>query len=301
MIKLVLFFALCFNILIASAATVVPVVWPFDPSASNAMMIRAMLNTANSQQNKYEFVFFNKPGAGGTIAAIAVAQASELTVLATSSSFYIRSKLFKESHNIDDFKLVTDMCGQQPLAIYSKKYKTIRSMKYTQLPITIGLIPGSITNLITKTIEKNNTNIKFTEVYYKGTPEATTHVIADILEASVDFTGPSVLSRLPNDVAVVGITGDRSIRGFSTFQSENVKGLERLVMDHYFLVSKSVNDNTRKELNEIFNNAFVNVQAKEICDADNGVLKKMPFDRVDSFNKESNELWSKFTEGFEKQ
>jgi len=281
----------------ASAATVVPVIWPFNIAASDANMIRALLDTANTQQSKYDFILMNKPGAGGAVAAMSVSRATEFTILLSTSSFYIRPRLFKESHRVYDFKLVGEVCGNQPLGIFSKKYKTIVDMKNTSQSITIGVNAGSITNLITKIIVKNNPDIKFTEVFYKGTPETTTDVIGGFLEAAVDFTGPSVMSRLPNDVAIIGITGEKSIRGLPTFQSQNIKGLEHFLHSHYILVSKSVNDDTRKELNEIFNNAISSAKVKEICAEDNGTLKKIPFDQLDIVYKETENQWIKYTEG----
>jgi tripartite-type tricarboxylate transporter receptor subunit TctC len=298
MTKIILFFMFLFYGYTGLAQTVVPVVWPFNPAASDANMIRALLETANKQQTKYEFILVNKPGAGGAVAAMSVARSTEFTILLSTSSFYIRPMLFKESHNLDDFKLVGEVCGQIPLGIFSKNYKTINAMKNTSQPVTIGVLAGSITNLITKTIEKNNSSIKFTEVFYKGTPEITTDVIGGFLEAAVDFTGPSVLNRLPNDVTVIGITGEKSVKGLVTFKSQNIKGLEHFLNSHYILVNKSTSDNVRKELNGIFNNAFINPKVKEICEEDNGILKKFSFDQVDSVYQENRKQWEKYTEGF---
>ena len=57
-------------------------VWPWASGAGGvATMMRHLVNAANQQQDKYQFVFTQKLGAGGTIAANHVLSSNSLAVI----------------------------------------------------------------------------------------------------------------------------------------------------------------------------------------------------------------------------
>lgn len=282
----------------AYAQKTVHVVWPFAAASPQANMIRTMIDSVNIQQDKYQFVFLHKPGAGGTIAARTVAESKELSLLASTSSFYIRPLLYKDSHNVDDFNMVTLVCSAQPLTIFSKKINRLSDAHGRE--ISLGVIPGSITTLVSRTIKRENPNIKILEVPYKGTPEATTDMLGGHIDGSVDFIGTSVTSRFGTDIKVLGITGKRNIAGYSTFQSLNVNGLENVTNDYFYFVNKSVDVATRQELNRILTNSYTE-KTKFFCEDDFGQLVKTPFSQVDSINQSNKQRWEKLTSGFAKE
>jgi len=282
----------------AFAQKVVPVVWPFSPASSQANMVRTALDNANAQQNKYQFVFQNKPGAGGAVAALSVKNSKELEVLATTSSYYIRPMLYKDSHNLDDFSLIAPFCNAQPLAIYSKKINRISDVQ--QRDITIGVVPGSITSLMTRTIKRENPELNIIEIPYKGTPEAISDMLGGHVDGAIDWMGPSVTARLTPDVKVLGMTGTRSLNGHPTFQSLKIKGLENVTVGHYFLVNKSVDNATRQELYKILTDALVD-KPKTICEDDLGHVVKTPFNQIDSLYQSRRAFWEKLTAGIPKE
>lgn len=283
---------------VAHAQKIVPVVWGFSASSGQANMVRSVVDSANAQQNKYQFVFTHKPGAGGAVAAITVAESKELSVLASSSSFYIRPLLYKDSHNVDDFNLVALYCAAQPLAIFSKKVNRISDV--SNRDVTVGVIPGSITTLVTRTIKRENPNIRIIEVPYKGTPEATSDMLGGHIDGSVDFIGTSVIARFGNDIKIWGMTGKRSLNGHPTFQSLNIKGLENVTADWMFYAHKSVDSATRQELNTIFNNAL-SERTKFFCEDDFGQIVKTPFNQADSINQSNKQRWEKLTAGIARE
>jgi len=272
----------------------VQIVWPFAAGSSQANMVRSIIDNANTQQDKYKFIFAHKPGAGGAVAAQAVADSKELAVLAHTSSFYVRPLLYKESHNVEDFNMVTIYCTAQPLAIFSKKINKLSDAQGRE--IKLGIIPGSITSLVSKAIKRENPDIKIIEVPYKGTPEATTDMLGGHIDGSVDFIGTSVTARFGNDIKVLGLTGKRSLGGYPTFQSLQVKGLENVANDYFFFVNKSVDNTTRQELNKILTNAY-NEKTKFFCEDDFGQLVATAFNQVDSVNQSHKQKWEKLTIG----
>ena len=64
-------------------------VWGFAVGSTQGTYYRAILDQANKEQSKYEFVFENKPGAGGSIGSDLVARAEPdgSTLLLISTSF----------------------------------------------------------------------------------------------------------------------------------------------------------------------------------------------------------------------
>lgn len=268
--------------------------WPFAVGSPQANMVRGLIETANTQQTKYNFVFSHKPGAGGSIAARSVTP-NQLSILASTSSFYIRPLLYKDSHTINDYSLVAEMCTSQPLAIFSKKYKSVNDFNKS---VTIGVIPGSITTLVTRSLSKSNSHLNIVEVPYKGTTEATTDLLGGHVDGSVDFIGKAVLARFDSTVNVVGVTGTKRIGSYATFESMGAKGLTGITNDYFLFVHQSVDEPTRKELNSIFRQAINNsARVKELCTDDFGTVANTPYDQLTSINAGNASKWSKLASG----
>lgn len=282
----------------AFAQKTVTIIWPFSPASSQSNMVRAVIESANAQQNKYLFLFQNRPGAGGSVAALAVKNSKELTILSTTSSYYIRPLLYKDSHDTNDFNLVTPFCNEQPLAIFSRKINKLSDVQNRN--ITIGVNPGSITSLITRTIKRENPEFNITEIPYKGTPEATTDMLGNHIDGSVDWMGPSVTARFTNDVKVVGVTGTRKINGNQTFKSLKIKGLDNITVGHYFLINKTVDNATRQELHQILSNALTE-KVKSICELDFGYVVNTPYEKLDTVDQSTKSLWENLTVGITKE
>ena len=279
---------------VASAKQTVLVSWGFSATATQAVLFRNLLDNANAQQSKYNFVFNHKPGAGGSIAANTVDSSTELAVLATSSSFYIRPLLYKESHNVDNFSMVGTICQGQPLAIFSKKLDSLSAAQ--QRSVTIGVLPGSITTLLTRTLTRENPALSLMEVPYKGTPEAMNDMMGGHTDGAVEFINKFYTDRFGTDVKVLGITGDRSINGLPTFRSLGFSGLGGVTVDFPLFVKASVPIEVQQELAGIF--AAANGDSvKSVCIDDFGTPSSMPFGQLKSFNDASKTKWQKLTQG----
>lgn len=289
---------LCMSIGAYAEPKVVHAVWPFAIGSSQANLVRAVLDNANKQQSKYQFVFVNKPGAGGAIAANVVLESSELQVLFSSSSFYVRPLLYKDSHDVDKFNLIGGICMAQPFGIYSKKFVSAKDLPGKNS--TIGVIPGSITTLVARATKRDNTGIEITEIPYKGTPEATSDMLGGHIDGSVDTVGKSVLGRFGPEVNVLGITGKRNIGTLKSFQSQGVKGLEELVGDYLIFVPTTVDPQVKEELNKIFNTALGD-NVKEICEDDFGHMVKIQYQDAAQLHKANKMKWESITRGIVKE
>ena len=280
--------------LVAQAQPVINVVWPFSVSSSDANMIRALIDQPNQQQTKYKFVFLSKQGAGGTIAAGHVLDNPTNHVLISSTSFYVRPMLYKESHDTTQFSLINTICHGKPLAIFSKKYASLKEIGNKE--ISVGINNGSIVQLVSRGV-KAGSNLKIVEVPYKGTPEATTDVLGGHLDASVDFVGPATFARLPTNtkVHVLGITGNVNHADMLTFKSQGINGLEILVVDYNMFVNKTMPLAQQQELNTIFNNAF-NEGVRENCENDFGRLIKSNLAQAGKLHQDNIAAWRRITQ-----
>jgi len=281
----------------ASAQTTVNIVWPFSIAGADTAMIRQIIDNANSKQSKYVFVYENRPGAGGTIAAKVVHDSKTLTVLSHSSSFYIRPNLYQESHNVKDFTLIGEFCSKQPMAVFSKKYSNVND--FAGKNISIGINPGGITQLVSMAIQKNK-NINLLEIAYKGTPEASSDMVFGHTDASVDFLGPTSLSRMPSDIKIVGITGERNIPGYATFKSQNVTGLESIELTDYFFVKSTVDPDIKRELSAILSSSDLD-SVKKICHDNFGVSEKFNYDFAEKAHQANIARWESVTKGITRQ
>lgn len=280
------------------APQTVQFVWPFS-AAGMGTMARSLMDVANQQQNKYQFVFINKPGAGGVVAANHVLSQSALTVFANSDGFYTRPLMYNDSYDPSQFKLVNTMCLHIPLAIYSKTHTTLNSIKNKDF--TVGIIPGTATQLFTRLLSNHNPELRFVDVPYKGIPESSIDMLAGHIDGNVGFVGANTLGRMPADVAVLGITGTRNFPGLRTFASQQIKGVDNLTNGYYIFVSKDLDPAIAQEFNQIFSNAANSDTFKENCANERGVVNTVQYNQSEKLHRTNIKEWQKLTHGFAKQ
>jgi len=276
---------------------VVQMVYPFASGSAQANMVRLLIEAANQQQNRYQFVFTHRPGAGGAIGANYTAAASSLTVLATTSSFYIRPMMYYESHNVEQFRMISTICLHSPLALLSRKYSSATQFK--NRTVTVGNNPGAITQLFTQILARNNPDIKFIEVPYKGTVEGVLDMLGGHIDAAADLgTDPA---KLAPGVSVAGITGTRSLPGMPSFASQQLRGVENLTVGYYIFVPATVDTETARTLNQILNAAATTDAVQQSCINQMGLVEITPFERIDQVNRATLARWQLITKGVEKQ
>lgn len=290
--------SMLFSLAAQASPQIVEMVWPFAAGSSQATMFRNLLESANQQQSQYRFIFTNKPGAGGAIAANYSATATTLTVLASTSSFYTRPLMYHASHDPQQFRLISAVCVNSPVAMFSRRYSSLAALKTND--VTVGIIPGSITQLFTHLLVQHNPGLKFIDIPYKGTPEATTAMLGNQIDASIDLLSTTNLSRLTPDTTVIGISGTRNIANISSFSSLKIQGLENLTNSYYVFVPRSVDLSTAQELNRIFNSA-INPTVRENCNDENGDVETVLFDHTEKLHQINQTRWRQITQGITKQ
>lgn len=277
---------------VSQAQTIVPVIWPFSPSSTSATMLRDIINEANQNQKKYHFVFENKPGAGGALAVQHAASLKQPAILAHSSSYFIRPYMFKEgAYDVDQNKMLNVFCTEQPLAMISKKYKTLDEV-HQQSKLSVGLLPGSITQLVVSEYKKHNHKSDIVNVGYKGTVEITAAVLGNHLDLGIVFLSDIV----HKDLNVLGISGRHSYPGSNTFRSQGVKELDELTIGFFLLANKQLDPSTLKEFDTIMSNAVIAEKPKDMCRRDFGLPKNITGDQAQIYFDNTHQYWKQIVE-----
>lgn len=269
----------------ATAQQTVQVVWPFAPGGTQANMIRQLIDNANNAQKEYRFQFVNKQGAGGSVAANSVLNESSLSIIVNAAVFYTRPHLYKEAHDIEKFDLLLPLCEQAPFALFSKKYKSMSELKGKS--VTVGIIPGSPGHLFMNEVSNRIKDVKFVNVPYKDTIVASTDMIGQHVDVSLDLLNVGTLERMPKDVTLLAVSGKKY---------ENHEPISNLAGGFWFHVPKTVDKKLQKDLHRILTSSF-DSKVKDMCKNDLGTVNILSFDKLESHHAHIKNQWKDSTVG----
>jgi len=250
--KLVLMLSFTSSLAFANP-TNVHVVWPSDIGGTQANRVRYLVEQGNLMQDKYRFIFINKPGAGGTIGANYLETSSDISVMVWTSSWFVRPIFYPNaSYDINQFKPVMIQCTGFPYTILSKKYKSLKELK-AQKSISIGTIPGSAAESLVRELQKQlspDTEVVFIPYPSMGQPRL--DVIGGQIDANVDLGRDSEQWVTDRKLNVIGISGTKSFGPYRSFSSQNIHGFEKLTSVFFIVTKKSLDPVITQELAEIF-------------------------------------------------
>jgi tripartite-type tricarboxylate transporter receptor subunit TctC len=255
---------------------------------------RNLAEQANKQQDKYNFIFDVKPGAGAAIAAMHVEKTPN-TILATSSAVWIRPNFFpKESHNVENFRELIPLCDD-PITVISNRYKSFAEVP-TDKPLTVAVSGlGITTHLVATTVFKKYPNV--TVVPFKSTTEAMISTVGGQTDFSVNFVGDSKEYLDNKDVKrrvyMLGVTGTQPVLGAKTFVSQGFdKNLSNMNAPAHLVVPKTMSDTQFKEIRAILFKAATTPEVQNSYKADYcHPLNTMADDRIDPWWNASNVRW----------
>lgn len=229
---------------IASAAERVAAVWPFTPASTQGLYYRAILEQANKEQDKYEFVFEHKTGAGGVVATMHVQNLQGTRILAHSAAYFARPYLYPDTpYKLDQFKPLMVM-GFAPAALITNG-KTLEQL-LAQKKINVATAgAGSSTHLLAEVFFKQYKDTRdIAMIHYRDTNEAAKDVIGGQVDASFEFLGDA--KARGNFVSIVGITGKSKIENYRF-----LPGMDDLVGIFAIYVPKDMPSSQQSELQAI--------------------------------------------------
>lgn len=279
-----------------SARETITIVYSWTPADTAANFHRSLAAEANKIQDRYNFVFDARPGAGGSIAANYVAGQPN-TVLATASAFFIRPNFFpNESHDIGQFRSLFPQCAA-PAVISSKKYRTWADVP-TDRPVSIGMSGmGTTTHLIATQIAKKYPNLII--VPFKSTSEALISVLSDSTDMAVNFMGDSAQYVEAGRIFVLGATGSKTVNGVRPLSSQGfTKDLDVMDVPAQLLVHNSFPAPKAQEIREIFvkagrSAAVLDSYKPDFCQSNNQMSDK----DIQPWYAKQTADWRRLTQG----
>lgn len=268
--------------------------WSASDTAAN--FHRVLADEANKIQDRYNFIFDVKPGAGGSIAANYVLNQPN-AVLATASAFFIRPNFFpNESHDIAKFQELFPQCSA-PAVITSKKYRTWADVP-TDRPVTIGMSGmGTTTHLIAAQIAKKYSNL--TIVPFKSTSEAILSVLSDSTDMAVNFMGDSAQYVETNRLNVLGATGPKTVGGVRPLSSQGfTKDLDVMDVPAQLLVPTLFPEAKAREIRAIFlqagkRQAVLDSYKPDFCQSNNQMADR----DIQLWYVKQTQDWRRLTQG----
>jgi tripartite-type tricarboxylate transporter receptor subunit TctC len=265
---------------VSFAKETVTIIWPFNIGSNQANSLRALITEANAVQNDYEFVLDNKPGAGGVVAANYVIAHPHNTVLAMSSSFFIRPNFAAPVYSVDSFTPVFVQATGSPIAVLSKRYTSFKDVPLTN-DTTVGTAGvGTISDLVAANIANTR------RIPYPSMIAADKDVMGQHIDLSTDFVGDISGLIESNSINVLGITGTKTIGNMKP-----LKGFEKLVANYSIYASTEMPDTTVQALHALFGRVNNNKTVTDSYSRDHLTPAAMNMRQSLEWFKEQTKYW----------
>lgn len=293
MIKKILFATLVAVSSVAQSAESVLVAWPFGIGDSTAQYSRAATDEVNQMQKKYTFLFEQRSGAGGTIAAQAVLNSRSPAVLSTSSAFFVRGNFYPESYSFADFKPLVVECVA-PAVLVSKNYTTLKGLdpNKTYTVATTGV--GVTTHLIANEIKKKYPNFKM--VPYNSAVAAMKDTVAGNVDFDLSFMGDSQEFREAKLVNGVAVTGPKAVNGIPPLSTFGVPEADKLVLPHWIAVRSNIDPSLFKEWRTLYLKGLKTKSAIAAMNADACVPVNYDDKQTEQFYTDQQVYWKKLAD-----
>jgi tripartite-type tricarboxylate transporter receptor subunit TctC len=281
----------------ATAKETITMYYSWTAADTAANFYRTLADESNKLQNKYNFIFDAKPGAGGTVAAAATLN-NPNSIWINSSAAFIRPNLFPaESHNMADFRSLMPMCVA-PFVVTSIKYKSWRDVpKDAKLSIGISGL-GATTHLVALQVASQYPNMQI--IPFKSTSEALLATLSGNTDFAVGFVGDSEQYTKTDAVKRVywlGMTGKESIKGIPLLKNQ---GFPAVVADmstpQQIFIPRKFPEEKFLEIRKIFVEAARSKSVRDANAADNCVPNnQIPTAELDNWFNSQLVLWRRLS------
>ena len=284
--------------LAASARENVVIYYAWGPGDSVANYHRTLAAEANKIQDKYNFIFDTKPGAGGAIASNFVLN-NPGTVLAHSTAFFVRPNVYpNESYDLSLFKEQYVHC-MAPMAVTSTKYKTWKDVPANASVGISGL--GVTTHLAALQLQKKYTNLNI--VPFKSTTDSMLSMVSGQTDLHIGFISEAEQWSKDNKnsdrrVSVLGITGTKVVNGYTPLVKQGFdQSFAQMNVGHHLVVPANLEADKYKDFHEIFSKAAKADSVKAAYAVDYCEPQSVTFDSLSKFYNFHTEYWKKLSTG----
>lgn len=279
---------------VAQARENITIYYAWGPGDSVANYHRTLAAEANKIQDKYNFLFDTKPGAGGAIAARTVLGQPD-TILAHSTAFFVRPVVYpNESYDLTKFKEQYVHC-MAPMAVTSTKYKSVKDVPANASVGISGL--GVTTHLAAIELKKKYPELNI--VPFKSTNDSMLSMVSGQTDMHIGFISEAEQWSKENansdrKVTVLGITGNKVVNGYQPLVKQGFdKSFADMNVGHHMLVPTTVDTTKQKEFHEIFAKAAKTDAVRAAYAVDYCEPQAVVFDGLAKFFSFHTEYWKK--------
>lgn len=279
---------------VAQARENITIYYAWGPGDSVANYHRTIANEANKIQDKYNFVFDTKPGAGGAIASNHVL-ATPNSILAHSTAFFVRPVVYpNESYDLSKFKEQYVHC-MAPMAVTSTKYKTVKDVPANASVGISGL--GVTTHLAAVELQKKYPQLNI--IPFKSTNDSMLSMVSGQTDLHIGFISEAEQWSKENKdsdrkVTVLGITGTKVVNGYTPLVKQGFDAsFANMNVGHHMLVPTTVSEEQRKEFNAIFAKAAKTEPVRAAYAVDYCEPQSIPATGLDKFFEFHTGYWKK--------
>jgi len=280
----------------------ITILYAYGAGDSVANYHRTLTAEANKLQDKYNFVFDARPGAGGAIASNHVL-ATPNTILAHSTAFFVRPNVYpNESYDLTQFKEQYVHC-MAPMAITSSKYKSWKEVPVTATVGISGL--GVTTHLASLQIKEKFKDLNI--IPFKSTTESMLSMVSGQTDLHIGFISEAEQwgkenTNNPRKVYVLGITGTKSVNGYPTMVSEGFSSsFGQMDVGHHLVIPAKIDDVKAKEFYDIFAKAAKTEAVRAAYAVDYCVPQSVSYTENSNWFKFHTEFWKKLSAGVKLQ
>lgn len=272
----------------------ITIYYAWGPGDSVANYHRTIAAEANKIQDKYNFIFDTKPGAGGAIASNHVLNTPN-SILAHSTAFFVRPVVYpNESYDLIKFKEQYVHC-MAPLAVTSTKYKSVKDVPATASVGISGL--GVTTHLAAIELKKKYPNLNI--VPFKGTTESMLSMVSGQTDLHIGFISEAEQWGKENTtnnrkVTVLGITGTKVINGYQPLVTQGFdKSFADMNVGHHMVIPATTDESRRHEFHEIFVKAHQTTTVRAAYAVDYCEPQSVKYNDLNKFFSFHTEYWKK--------
>ena len=276
----------------AQAKENITIFYAWGPGDSVANYHRTIAAEANKIQDKYNFIFDTKPGAGGAIASNHVLNTPN-SILAHSTAFFVRPVVFpNESYDLTKFKEQYVHC-MAPMAVTSTKYKTVKDVPANASVGISGL--GVTTHLAAIELQKRYPQLNI--IPFKSTNDSMLSMVSGQTDLHIGFISEAEQWSKDNKdsdrkVNVLGITGTKVVNGYQPLVKQGFdQSFANMNVGHHMLVPTTVSEEQRKEIHAILAKAAQASSVKSAYAVDYCEPQSVPVTGLDKFFEFHTGYW----------
>lgn len=298
MSKLIATLLLAVTCTLAQARENITIFYAWGPGDSVANYHRTLANEANKIQDRYNFIFDTKPGAGGVIATRHV-QSTADAILAHSTAFFVRPAVYpNESYDVAQFQQQYVHC-MAPMAVTSTKFRSWKDVP-ADANVTVGISGlGVTTHLAAVQLQKKYPRMNI--VPFKSTNDSMLSMVAGQTDFHIGFISEAEQWAKDNkgrQVHVLGITGSKKINNYATLVSEGFPAVfAQMNVGHHLVVSAKTDPARLKEFYEIFARAAQTDAVRAAYAVDYCEPQSVSHNDLGKFFGFHTEYWKKLSQG----